>query len=67
MIKIPYINKKPTNKSSIKKNSIFKNKINDNSVPVGRTVMVRNGHINKKTDDPEGCRTHVVIATNVYR
>ena len=26
--------------------------------------MVLNGHINKKTDDPEGRRTHVVIATN---
>lgn len=26
--------------------------------------MVRNGHINKKTDDPEGRRTHIVIATN---
>ena len=33
-------------------------------VPVGRTVMVRNGHINKKAKEPNGKRTHVVIETN---
>ena len=33
-------------------------------VPVGRTVMVRNGHINKNAKEPNGRRTHVVIETN---
>ncbi len=34
------------------------------SVPVGRTVMVRNGHINKWAKKPNEKRTHVVIETN---
>ena len=37
-----------------------KNKI----VPIGRTVMVRNGHINKSAKKPDERRTHVVIETN---
>lgn len=34
------------------------------SVPVGRTVMVRNGHINEGAKKPNEKRTHVVIETN---
>ena len=33
-------------------------------VPIGRTVMVRNGHINKGAKKPNERRTHVVIETN---
>ena len=33
-------------------------------VPVGRTVMVRNGLINKGSKNPNERRTHVVIETN---
>lgn len=33
-------------------------------VPVGRTVMVRNGCINKNTNSPNDRRTHVVIEIN---
>lgn len=33
-------------------------------VPIGRTVMVRNGHINKGAKKPYERRTHVVIETN---
>lgn len=33
-------------------------------VPVGRTVMVKNSHINKKSNKPNESRTHVVIETN---
>ena len=34
------------------------------TVPIGRTVMVRNSHVNKKSTKPNENRTHVVIETN---
>lgn len=63
------VNKKksnaPTNKSSKQKTvSTKNNSAKKKPVPIGRTVMVRNGHINKHSDTPNERRTHVVIETN---
>ena len=56
-------------KNKLKRNHGFsslqkQHKSTKKPVPVGRTVMVRNGHINKNAKEPNGRRTHVVIETN---
>ena len=57
-------NKKDLQSKPLARKQAQKGTKKTSSVPVGRTVMVRNGHINKGAKKPNEKRTHVVIETN---